>query len=172
VESTSENRPDNIHEPTSSFAKEVAEVPGGEVIGKCVQCGLCTACCVVASVSEKYRPRQLIQWIIVGMRDEVLSSELPWLCAICRMCTERCQEGVSPADIFRAVRHIAAEEGHIPLAFKSAVSTVLKDGWMLDDAYSDFVEDDRDDLGLDVDLGWNKEFLKKIKERFFEGVID
>jgi heterodisulfide reductase subunit C len=45
----------------------------------------------VASFSEKYRPRQLIQKIIIGKRNEVLQSELQWLCMTCRMCEERCQ---------------------------------------------------------------------------------
>ncbi|MBD3406976.1 MAG: heterodisulfide reductase [Candidatus Lokiarchaeota archaeon] len=157
------------HTPSSSFAKEVAEAPGGEAINKCVQCGICTASCAVASVSDKYRPRKLIQKILIGKREEVLKSEVPWLCMTCRMCEERCQEGVSPAEIFQAVRHIAAKEGHIPDAFRNTVDTLLDDGWLLKDAYSDFIEDDRDDLGLDMELGWNNDFMKKVKAKYFEG---
>ena len=162
------NVDNDTHTPTSSFAKELAEIPGGEGINKCIQCGICTASCVVASASEKYRPRQLIQKILIGKRNEVLSSEIPWLCMTCRMCEERCQEGVSPAEIFQAVRHIAAKEGHIPNVFKSTVDIVLKDGWMLQDAYSDFIEDEREDLGLDTDLRWDNLFVKKVKEKYFE----
>ena len=46
---------------------------------------------------------------------------------------------------------------------------MLDDGWMLNDAYTDFEEDDRSDLGLDPDLGWNDEFAKKLKKKYFEG---
>jgi heterodisulfide reductase subunit C len=157
--------------PSSSFAKEVAAEPGGEDINKCIQCGICTASCVVASASKKYRPRQLIQKILIGKRNEVLSSELPWLCLTCRMCEERCQEGVSPAEIFQAVRHIAAREGHVPNVFSSTVETLLDDGWLLKDAYSDFIEDDREDLGLDKDLSWDNQFVKKVREKYFEGGV-
>lgn len=157
------------HTPSSDFAKEVAAEPGGEGINKCIQCGICTASCAVASFSEKYRPRQMIQKIIIGKRDEVMKSELQWLCMTCRMCEERCQEGVSPAEIFKAVRNIAAREGHIPEVFRNIVDKVLSDGWMLGDSYSDFIEDDREDLGLDTDLGWDKEFAHRVRKKYFSG---
>ncbi|MHA1904542.1 MAG: 4Fe-4S dicluster domain-containing protein [Candidatus Thorarchaeota archaeon] len=157
------------HTPNSSFAIEVAAEPGGEDINKCIQCGICTASCAVSSTTDKYRPRQIIQKILIGKRDEVLNSELPWLCMTCRMCEERCQEDVSPADILQAVRHIAAREGHIPKIFSQTAETVLEDGWLLDDAYSDFIEDDRIDLGLDPDLRWDNKFTQKVKAKYFGG---
>jgi len=155
--------------PTSDFVEELSKRPGGEGISKCVQCGICTASCMVANETDKYRPRKLIQKIILGKREEVLSSELPWLCMTCRMCEERCQEGVSIAEIFRAVRELAAEEGHIPDVFSDTVNLIADDGWMLADSYTDFQEDDRLDLELDPDLGWNCEFSKKIKKRYIDG---
>jgi heterodisulfide reductase subunit C len=160
---------DEVHTPTSAFAREIAKQPGGEAINKCIQCGICSASCAVASVSEKYRPRQLIQKILIGERNEVLKSELPWLCMTCRLCEERCQEGVSPAEIFEAVRHLAAEEGHVPNVFRKTTDTVLRDGWMLKDSYTDFNEDERNDLGLDPELGWDTEYVKKVKARYFGG---
>jgi heterodisulfide reductase subunit C len=157
----------NTHTPTSSFAKELAALPGGEGIKKCIQCGICTATCAVASVSDKYRPRQLIQKILIGKRDEVIQSDIPWLCMTCRMCEDRCQEDVSPADIFQTVRHLAVKEGHVPQSFKDVANLVLRDGWILKDSYSDFIEDDREDLGLDTDLHWDTSFAKRIKDKYF-----
>lgn len=157
------------HTPSSSFSKEIVKEPGGEDIQRCIQCGMCTASCMVASMAEEYRPRKLIQMILLGMRDEVLKSNLPWLCMTCRHCEERCQEDVSLAEIFHAVRNVAAREGHIPPKVQKIVDTVMNDGWMLKDGYSDFIEDDREDLGLDTDLGWNDEFVKKVKKRFIDG---
>jgi heterodisulfide reductase subunit C len=161
-----------IHTPSSDFAREVASVPGGEAINKCIQCGICTASCMVARASDKYRPRKIIQKIIIGKREEVLRSEQPWFCMTCRMCEENCQEGVSPAEIFHAIRYIAAREGHVPNIFRKTLDTVLEDGWLLKDAYSDFVEDDRDSLGLSTDLSWNNEFSKRVRERYFAREVD
>ena len=159
---------ENVHVPSSSFAREVAKEEGGEAINKCIQCGICTASCVVANATDLYRPRRMIQKIILGLRDEVLSSDQSWLCLNCRLCEERCQEGVSPAEIFHAVRLIAAREGHIPRVFKDTVETVLEDGWMLKDSYTDFQEDERDDLGLNPNLEMNHEFVEKVRKRYFE----
>ncbi|MGQ4911744.1 MAG: 4Fe-4S dicluster domain-containing protein [Candidatus Thorarchaeota archaeon] len=158
------------HVPNSDFTKEIEKEPGGEYIQRCIQCGMCTASCMVATMTEKYRPRKLIQQILLGMREEVLRSELPWLCMTCRQCEERCQEDVSLADIFRAVRNLAAKEGHIPDTVRGVVDKVMEDGWMLKDGYSDFIEDDRDDLGLETDLKWNTEFVRRVKKRYIDGV--
>jgi heterodisulfide reductase subunit C len=157
-----------LHTPTSDFAEEIATHPNGEGINKCVQCGICTASCMVASYEEKYRPRKLIQKILLGEREEVLKSELPWLCMTCRLCEERCQEDVSIAEIFHVIREIAAKEGHIPNTFKKTVDTVLTDGWLLKDSYSDMIMDDREDLGLNPDLTWNNEFPKKLKDVYYK----
>ncbi|NWF97111.1 MAG: 4Fe-4S dicluster domain-containing protein [Candidatus Thorarchaeota archaeon] len=155
-----------LHTPTSSFAEEISSIPGGEGINKCIQCGLCTASCVIARTTDRYHPRKLIQKILLGKRNEVLTDRQPWLCMTCRMCEERCQEGVSPAEIFHAVRQIAAREGHVPTSFRKAVDKVLNDGWMLADAYSDWNEDERADLGLSPDLGWNKTFANRVRRRY------
>ncbi|MFW9959826.1 MAG: 4Fe-4S dicluster domain-containing protein [Candidatus Thorarchaeota archaeon] len=161
-------QPQINHSPSSSFAIEVEQEFGGEGIMKCIQCGMCTASCMVASMTDRYRPRKLIQKILLGKREEVLSSELPWLCMTCRLCEERCQEDVNLAEIFHAVREIAAREGHIPAVFKATINKVLEDGWLLKDAYTDFVEDDRSDLGLDPKLNWNNDFVKKVKKRYIK----
>jgi hypothetical protein len=44
---------------------------------------------------------------------------------------------------------------------------VMKDGWLLKGSYTDFEQDDRSSLGLDPDLNWNEEYMKKVKERYF-----
>jgi heterodisulfide reductase subunit C len=157
----------------SSFAEEISKIEGGEGINKCIQCGICTASCVVARATDVYRPRRMIQRIILGQRNEVLTSPQSWFCLSCRMCEERCQEGVSPAEIFHAVRVLAAREGHIPNVFSRTVDTVLKDGWMLKDAYSDFNEEEREDLGLNADLKMNSAFANRVKKKYFpEGATD
>ncbi len=127
---------------------------------------------MVARASDKYRPRKIIQKILIGKREEVLRSEQPWFCMTCRMCEENCQEGVSPAEIFHAIRYIAARKGYVPKAFRNTLDTVLEDGWLLQDAYSDFVEDERNELGLHTDLSWNNIFSKRVRERYFRTGVD
>jgi heterodisulfide reductase subunit C len=155
--------------PTSSFVKEVSSMPGGEVVSKCIQCGICTASCAVASVSDRYSPRVIVQKMLLGNRDAVLASDQPWLCMACRMCESRCQEGISLADVFHAIRLLAVREGRVPPVFRRTARTILQDGWMLEGAASDLVEEDREDLGLNPSPTWNNTFSTKIRSKYFAG---
>ncbi len=151
--------------PSSSFAQELAAMPGGDVINDCISCGVCTARCAIASSSQQ-NPRQVIQRILVGAREPVLNSEQPWLCKTCHMCESTCQYGVSLSDVFGVVRKLAIKEGIVPPKFKQAAQTILTDGWLLKKAYSDHVSDTRKELGLSSRLTHNKKFTGRVKSEY------
>jgi heterodisulfide reductase subunit C len=142
-------------------------MPGGELIEKCVACGVCTASCGVASGSD-YNPRQVMQKILVGARDRVLQSDQPWLCKICHLCEDTCQYGVKLADVFKVVRKIAIREGVVPIAFQQAAQTILTDGWLMKETYSDFIADERKALGLSTRLSQNKRYTRDVKSKYFD----
>ncbi|MCK5850391.1 MAG: 4Fe-4S dicluster domain-containing protein [Kiritimatiellae bacterium] len=95
-----------------SFKHEVASKPGGENIKKCFSCGTCTGACPVFRVESKYNPRKIIRMILLGMREEVLSSKIIWLCARCYACTAHCPQEVSFADVMVVLRDMAIKEGY------------------------------------------------------------
>jgi heterodisulfide reductase subunit C len=94
------------------FAAEVTARPGGQNIRKCYACGTCTAGCPVFQVDTEYNPRRLIRMILLGMRTEVLSSKVIWLCARCYTCTANCPQDVDFSDIMMALRDMAVAEGY------------------------------------------------------------
>lgn len=96
----------------SNFKDEIASLPGAENIKKCFSCGTCTGGCPVFRVDDGYNPRKIIRMILLGMRTEVLSSKMIWLCARCYACTANCPQGVSFADIMVVLRDIAIREGY------------------------------------------------------------
>ncbi len=96
------------------FAVEISSRPGGENIRKCFACGTCTAGCPVFQVESAYNPRRLIRMILLGMRREVLSSTLIWLCSRCYTCTANCPQGVDFSNVMMALRDIAVAEGFAP----------------------------------------------------------
>lgn len=153
--------------PSSSFAQELAAMPGGDVINDCISCGVCTATCAMAADSQLH-PRQIIQKILVGAREPVLNSEQPWLCKTCHMCDSTCQYGVSLSEVFGIVRKLAIKEGIVPPKFKAAAKTILTDGWLLKSAYSDYVADTRKKLGLGARLTYNKRFTDRVNSKFLE----
>jgi heterodisulfide reductase subunit C len=95
------------------FYKEISRQPKGEGITKCLSCGTCASTCQVFSVNPAYNPRKLIQKAVLGLKDEVLKSEMIWICARCNSCLEKCPKGIKPGDIIMALRHIALKEGVI-----------------------------------------------------------
>lgn len=103
---------DNKLDP--NFKYEIAAKPGGENIKKCFACGTCTAGCPVFHVEHEYNPRKIIRMILLGMREQVLSSKVIWLCAQCYTCSANCPQDVDFSDIMFALRDIAVKEGYAP----------------------------------------------------------
>jgi heterodisulfide reductase subunit C len=97
-----------------TFKEEIAAEPGGEVVELCFSCGTCVAACPIRWVDDKYNPRRLIKMAVLGMRLEVLSSPLIWLCSECDLCYRRCPKGIRISDLMNAFRSIAAREGYEP----------------------------------------------------------
>ena len=116
-----------------SFVEEVATTSGGENIRACIQCGVCTGACPVASEME-YPPRKVIALIRAGMRDEVLSSSSTWHCLSCYMCTVRCPRDIKPAELVHALESLASQHGfrvketYTPAMYRSFVSSIKNNG--------------------------------------------
>ena len=116
-----------------SFVEEVVTTPGGENIRACIQCGVCTGACPVASEME-YPPRKVIALIRAGMRDEVLSSSSTWHCLSCYMCTVRCPRDIKPAELVHALESLASQHGfrvketRTPAMYRSFVSSINRNG--------------------------------------------
>ena len=110
----------------SGFKDDVTSHPGGENLKLCFACGTCTAGCPVAEVDEEFNPRKIIRQIILGMRQEVLSSPVIWRCAQCYSCTAKCPQNVKFREIMRALREIAVEEGFVKTGLIEQVEEIGK----------------------------------------------
>lgn len=98
----------------SRFKFELASRPGAEGLLHCYSCGTCTASCPVSEIDPNYAPSKLIRLILWGMKEEVLSSSLIWMCALCYNCSFNCPQDVRFADAMRVIREISVEEGFAP----------------------------------------------------------
>ncbi len=95
------------------FRDEIAGHPGGEHIRQCFACGTCAAGCPVTEVDSEYNCRRIIRQILLGMREEVLSSPLIWMCLVCYRCYVRCPQKVNFTDIMRVLRYLAVKEKRV-----------------------------------------------------------
>jgi len=117
VSEEKKNSPINVSELDSKFKYEVSEQPGGENLKLCFSCGICTAGCPVTEVEGEYNPRKLIRMVLLGMKEEVLSSNLIWLCSLCYTCYARCPQNVKFTDIMGVLRDMALREKYVHPSF-------------------------------------------------------
>ena len=143
--------PIDVSKLDKKFREEIQSMPEGEELSACFACSTCTAACPIANIWE-YKPHQLIRMIILGMREEVLSSDEIWLCLTCFQCQERCPQKVAPVEVLFALKNMAVASGkQIPGNYTALFQSVLSIG-LIQDVKSVTTRDNktknRTDLGL------------------------
>lgn len=128
------------------FRDEIAAEPGGEHIRRCFSCGTCTAGCPVGGVAEKYNPRRIVHMALLGMRQQVLSSDFIWLCSVCYTCYERCPQDVRIPELMTAMRNIAVREGYLPQTFLIQLESLREHGRLYE--IGDYENERRAEYGL------------------------
>ncbi|UCG70677.1 MAG: 4Fe-4S dicluster domain-containing protein [Thermoplasmata archaeon] len=141
------------------FKFEIAREPGGENILYCFQCGTCVSVCPVSAKNPKYDPRKIIWMTLLGMRDEVLSSEAIWLCSTCYSCYVRCPQNVKITSVISAIQNIASREGHLHSSYQAGLDMVEKTGRTVE--LSEFENQKREKLNCPP-IVENPEKVKKI----------
>ena len=99
-----------------SLVRQIKNIPGGESINKCIQCGTCTGSCPV-SYTMDITPREIIALYRAGDIETILSSRTIWICASCYACTVRCPQGILVTEILYALKRLAIEQEIFPRRF-------------------------------------------------------
>jgi heterodisulfide reductase subunit C len=86
-----------VLEMNSDLLIEVEERTGVKV-SACYQCRKCTNGCPVTFAMDLY-PDQVMRYIQLGLRKEILGSSTIWVCASCETCTTRCPNEVDIARV-------------------------------------------------------------------------
>ena len=113
-----------LNELDTKFKYDVSDEPGGENIKRCFACGLCTASCPVSDIDWEFNPRKIIRMVLLGMRKEVLSSNIIWFCIQCYTCQAHCPQNVDFSDIIKALRNMAIKEGYVHPSFIEKVKEI------------------------------------------------
>jgi heterodisulfide reductase subunit C len=87
------------------FKFQIASEPGGEGILKCFACGACTARCPEMEVKPEWNARLIIRKALLGLKEEVLSSEFYWVCSAHYRCLEKCPQKVNVKEVMNTVRN-------------------------------------------------------------------
>jgi len=87
------------------FVAKIEELSGQKILA-CYQCGKCSAGCPAVSEMD-ILPNQVIRYVQLGFKDELLKSKSYWVCASCLTCNARCPKGIKIAEVMEAVRQIS-----------------------------------------------------------------
>lgn len=101
-----------IGDPGNGFLKEIESETAAN-ISACYQCERCTNACPV-SVYMDVKPHQVIRYVQLGWREELLRSTTIWVCLSCETCTTYCPNAVAVAETINHLRVLAADSGITP----------------------------------------------------------
>ncbi|MDD5313294.1 MAG: 4Fe-4S dicluster domain-containing protein [Dehalococcoidia bacterium] len=122
-----------INGTRKSNLKQTVEELSGVRIDSCLKCMKCTSGCSVAK-ETKMHPSELIGLLKLGAGDEILKSDLVWMCLSCEICYGRCPMKINTASLIDALRKLAVErgtttrKGNAPLFNKAFLGTVKQYG--------------------------------------------
>ncbi|MDY7033147.1 MAG: 4Fe-4S dicluster domain-containing protein [Thermodesulfobacteriota bacterium] len=90
------------------FVEKVEEL-SGENFHKCMQCGTCSGGCPMIEHVD-IPPRKIMHLIHFGLKDRVMRSKTPWICATCNTCAVQCPRGVELPKVLEAIRQLILRE--------------------------------------------------------------
>jgi len=108
--------------------RRVQELSGVD-LSACYQCKKCTSGCPVSNMA-KCPPSEMMRRLHLDMGDELLDSDIIWMCVSCETCSARCPMDIDVAAVMDALRRIARErgaaggKGNVPLFNRAFLKTV------------------------------------------------
>lgn len=111
-----------------SVARQVAEISGVD-LSVCYQCKRCTSGCPVSAMAQ-CPPSEVMRRLHLGAGEELLDTDIIWMCVSCETCSARCPMGIDVAAVMDALRKLARQrgaarvEGNVPLFNRAFLKTV------------------------------------------------
>ncbi len=101
----------------------------GVDLGPCYQCKKCSSGCPVARLSQS-PPSEIVRRLHLGAGDELLESDIIWMCLSCETCYSRCPMKINIAAVMDALRTLSLArkaslpKGNMPLFNRMFLSMV------------------------------------------------
>lgn len=155
----------NASDLYTNFRYEISEKVGAKSLLKCIQCGVCSSGCTVTEYVDM-QPHRVVASCLLGLKDEVLSSQAIWTCSLCHRCTERCPKNVDYSFILALLRNMAVKEGTVPKEYSGTVVTIYNNGFVVPytGGLKDNIDRRRNKMGLPQIVPPNLEEIRFIIE--------
>lgn len=85
----------------------------GANVAACYQCERCTNACPVSHFMD-IKPHQVIRYVQLGWREDLLESSTIWVCLSCEMCSTYCPNEVRVAETINHLRNLAFHSSIAP----------------------------------------------------------
>jgi ferredoxin len=72
-----------------TFLDDIKDILPDGNLSLCLTCGLCSSGCPATGL-EDMDPRKFLRMLVLGMDEEVLKSDWPWMCTMCQRCVYVC----------------------------------------------------------------------------------
>ncbi len=118
-------------EKWNAWTDALASIPDCFDVGSiqtCVECGSCSTDCKVAQLEEGFQPHELLETILSGDIDAVISSDDIWKCLECGTCTELCPNNFGMMKVFKEAKRLAIEKGIEPKETEQAAALFKETG--------------------------------------------
>jgi Fe-S oxidoreductase len=104
-----------------TFYASLQELPEGERVRACLQCGTCSGVCPFGYLMD-YPPGLMVATLRAGLFDQVLDTDTVWMCVSCYACTQECPAKIplTPGLMTRAKEELLLA-GNIPTELQSAL---------------------------------------------------
>lgn len=144
----------------AEFTQKVSNLLGGQDLTACFQCAKCSAGCPVSD-KVNIQVHELMRMLLFGL-EEVLETDMVWLCTTCYTCQERCPQGIDITDIIFGLKNMAFQKGITPAGYISARQSLYDKGRLYEPT-----DWEREDLELDdvpeLDVNEIKKMLESTK---------
>ncbi|RDE12811.1 MAG: heterodisulfide reductase [Candidatus Thorarchaeota archaeon] len=125
----------------AEFTREVSKIIGGQDLTACFQCAKCSGGCPVSD-KVNVQVHQLMRMLLFGL-EEVLKTDMVWLCTTCYQCQQRCPQGINITDIIFGLKNMAFRKGINPPGYVASRKALYDSGKLYEPT-----DWERDDLGL------------------------
>jgi Fe-S oxidoreductase len=110
------------------FFASLYEMPNGERIRACLQCGMCSGVCPFGYLMD-YPPGRMIATLRADQFEEVLVTDTIWMCVSCYACTTACPRQIPlTAGLLTRAKEELLLEGNLPNELQIALENSQRHG--------------------------------------------
>ncbi len=111
-----------------SLLERLTGEPLGERAVDCLACGKCISRCSWYDEAGGPNPRQLVRMAVLGLEEQLASSDMLWTCMCCNRCATSCPMGIDIGNLVRLARGLPGAAHQIPEDFKRGINFRLTVG--------------------------------------------